>query len=125
MLKDVEVNPKQMPIWLPLLFATILITGGALITLRLGLEQHLPLIIAAVLLGLAVVLAFTHPKPSKLQRQIILGIFCLAGAAVAVYIPGLINVNIDFGGKIVVAAVGALAVLVLFYFRKPAGTDDE
>jgi len=67
---------------------------------------------------LAISLMWPNPTPPQLKVQA--AILALAAAGFATVISGLMNITVKLGTQLVVGAVGALAVLVLFYLVNPA-----
>jgi hypothetical protein len=89
-----------------------------------GVEKHVPAIIGLALIAVAVVLTFTFPNATPLQRQIILTVAALGGGATAAEIPGFLNINLSLGEKAGVGAGGALAVFFVLYWYSAAKPPD-
>jgi len=63
------------------------------------------------------VLAIKFPRPTEFQYVVFRSVLALAAAGIAVFIPGLLEVDVSG----IVKAGGALAVFVVIYFFSPAG----
>jgi hypothetical protein len=83
------------------------------------MERHLPLAVGLVLLLISLVLAFAVGNPNSLQTRLVLATSSLGGGAIATEIPGMLNVNVSLGTKIVIGATGALGVFIVLFLIKP------
>jgi hypothetical protein len=83
------------------------------------MERHVPLAVGVVLLLIALALAFTFGTPNPLQTRLILATASLGGGAIATEIPGMLQVNMSFGQKLVIGATGAIAVFAILYLVVP------
>jgi|GEM_PF-3500470 len=88
------------------------------------MTQYVPAIVGLLVGGVGVALAFVYHNPTLLQARIILALLALGGGGVASTIPGLLRIDINLFGKVVVGAAGALAVVVLLFFFNPLDTID-
>ena len=79
-------------------------------------ERLIVFIFGVVFLITMLVIAIFIPEPKPFQWNIFKTVLALAGAGVAAFIPGFIDVEINK----FVRAGGALAVFVLLYFYNPA-----
>lgn len=89
-------------------------------TLIAIMKQKIPLLVGLLLLFTALALGFAYPEPQVIQVRLILSTASLAGGLIASEIPGMLNVNMSFGKKLVVGATGALAVFVLLFLVGPS-----
>lgn len=83
------------------------------------MKQKIPLLVGLLLMFTALALGFAYPEPNILQVRLILSTASLAGGLIASEIPGMFNLNMSLGNRLVVGATGALAVFVLLYLQGP------
>lgn len=81
-----------------------------------GLERLLVFIFGVAFITTILVIAIFIPEPKPFQWNIFKTVLALAGAGVAAFIPGFIEIEINK----IVRAGGALAVFVLLFFNNPA-----
>jgi len=84
-------------------------------------EDRIPLLVGLLLLGAATTLAFVFQETNALQTQIIRILVALGAGAVGSVIPGMLNLRLKFGTKLLITAAGALAIYVITFFFVPAG----
>jgi hypothetical protein len=72
--------------------------------------------IGVVLILLSIVLALLVPEPSQFQWRVFGGVLSVGLAAFGLGLSGMLHVRIEFEKRLMISAVGALAVFVLVYF---------
>jgi hypothetical protein len=83
-------------------------------------ERHLPGVVGAAFLLITIVLSLVIPTPTSFQRRVFIGTLSIALSGMAVEIPGLLNVRMTLGRKLVITAAGAIAIFVLVYVLSPS-----
>jgi len=81
-----------------------------------GIERLIVFIFGVAFITTILVIAIFIPEPKPFQWNIFKTVLALAGAGIAAFIPGFIEVEINK----LVRAGGALAVFVLLFFYNPA-----
>lgn len=82
-------------------------------------ERHIPLISGFIMFGVALFLAFSFSTTNTLQTRLLLAVAALGGGLIATEIPGMLQIDVKFGTKLVIGATGALGVFVLLYMVAP------
>ena len=70
---------------------------------------------AALLIGTLLFFAVAFPVPTPIQASALRIVFALAGAGLGALVPGILSVA-SSGTRVLLRAVGALALFVIIYF---------
>jgi hypothetical protein len=88
------------------------------------LQSILGFVFGTVFVVTILTLVTLLPNPTPAQYEIFRIVIALAAGGVAAVIPGLLNIQMQFGltegQKLAIQAGGALAVFVIVYFYSPA-----
>jgi hypothetical protein len=84
------------------------------------LSVTLAFVFGVVFLATLLTLTVAIPNPTEQQFQIFRIVIAIAAGGVAAVIPGLLDIRMDTGRRLVLRAGGALAVFVIVYFFSPA-----
>jgi hypothetical protein len=76
--------------------------------------------IGVALILLSILLAFLVPDPSQFQWRVFGGVLSVGLAAFGLGLSGMLHVRVEFERRLIISAVGALAIFVLVYFFAPA-----
>lgn len=81
------------------------------------MKDRIGLWVGLGLWAISMILAFVYKQPNALQENLIRASFSLGAGGIASVIPGMLNAKVGTGGRIAIAATGALAVwLITFLF---------
>ena len=82
-------------------------------------EEHFAGVVGLAILVVSVLLAIWFPEPTLFQKRVFIAGLSIGVGGIASEVPGMLNVKVELGTQLSIAATGAVATFVLIYFFGP------